>query len=207
MSDNLCVPFIPDDTLRLEARGFLTKYHPDGTIPVPIEEIIELRFRMDIVPTPGLKSNFEVDAYISRDMESIYIDEYIYEHVRTRYRYSLAHELAHAVLHQKTFRKLVYDGIDGWKRIQESFSEKDYSWLEYQAYAFAGLILVPPDSLASSFEQAKKRARQSGLDLENLTDECRRSIAGYLARDFFDVSTDVVDRRLEKDGLWPKKNG
>lgn len=44
-------PYHSYEDLRRKADEFLAKYHATGTIPVPIEEIVEFQFRMDIVPT------------------------------------------------------------------------------------------------------------------------------------------------------------
>lgn len=202
MLERITVPFLHDDVLRRKAHNFLTKYHPTGTLPVPIEQIVDLRLRINIVPIPGLKSTFEVDAYTSRDMESIYVDQYTAEHRPARYRFSLGHEVAHAFLHQKIFTQLTYDGIEGWKRAQEAFSDSDYSRLEYQANLFAGLVLVPPESLATYFNSACQLARHNGLDVLKPTEQIQDSITGALARNPFEVSADVVSRRIRSDGLW-----
>ena len=69
------VEWLSEDKLRSQADSFLSRYHPSRSIPIPIEDIIDLGLKLDIVPMPGLKHGFEVDAFISRDMETIYIDE------------------------------------------------------------------------------------------------------------------------------------
>ena len=201
MDERPSVPFLSYDQIQNEAASFLSRYHPDGAIPVPIEEIIDLQLKLDIIPTPGLKRSFEVDAFITSDMEAIYVDDHIYNNVPNRYRFSLAHEIAHAVLHQKVFRGYVFHDIRSWKVAQAEIPERDYGWLEWQAYAFAGLVLVPSQVLADRFAAAKDQAASVFEDIGSLSDHARRMIAGWLARQF-EVSTEVVERRLEKDGLW-----
>jgi hypothetical protein len=41
--------------------------------------------------------------------------------------------------------------------------EADYNWLEYQAYAFAGLVLVPTGHLKTQFQSAAQAAERIGL--------------------------------------------
>ena len=46
---------------------------------MPIEEIVEFRFDMDIVPEPGLHAHFDIDSYITHDLREIRVDEFVYE--------------------------------------------------------------------------------------------------------------------------------
>lgn len=196
------IPFLSYDQLRTRAAAFLDRYHSPKTVPTPIEEIVELGLELDVIPTPGLQQHFDVDAWISRDMTSIYIDDHMFRNVLNRYRFSLAHELAHAVLHQKIYQQLKFDDIASWKIAQADIDEEDYHWLEWQAHAFAGLVLVPPDALMAHFDIAVAKASAAGVSLVDISAASRRMIAGKLAREF-DVSTDVINIRLRKDQLWP----
>lgn len=65
-------PYLSKDELRQRAEQFLERYNPNGTIPVPIEFIIESDFAMDIVPVPGLQAGFDVVVFITKDMADIY---------------------------------------------------------------------------------------------------------------------------------------
>ena len=56
--------------LRRYAEKFLAQYHPGRKVPVPIEEIIDVRLGIDIVPMPGL-GNFDTVAYLSPDLAEI----------------------------------------------------------------------------------------------------------------------------------------
>jgi hypothetical protein len=69
----LPVPILSYDELRVRAARFLDAHHPTGVIPVPIEEIAEFQLGLDIVPTPGLHKGFDIDAFISSDLRTIYI--------------------------------------------------------------------------------------------------------------------------------------
>jgi len=202
MADRLTPPILSYSDLRRRAGDFLRTHHPAGTIPVPIEEIVEFRYRMDIIPVPGLQDAFEVDGFISSDLKTITVDASMQKHRPGRYRFTLAHELAHAVLHRRIFLANRFGRVEDWKRFQRGLDEADRGWLEYQAYAFAGLILVPTESLLAEYQKALRVAGRAGLSLQSAGEVARPYIANWLARRF-DVSSQVVEKRLNKDDLWP----
>jgi len=109
------------DDLRNVAQAFLERAHPGGEIPVPIEEIIELRYKLDIVPTPGLKPAFDIDGFISSDLSTIYVDEFVYESYLARYRFTLAHELAQQfqVSSQTIQKRIEHDNL--WPENRNSY--------------------------------------------------------------------------------------
>jgi Zn-dependent peptidase ImmA (M78 family) len=92
--------------------------------------------------------------------------------------------------------------VEDWKRFQRDLDEADRGWLEYQAYAFAGLILVPTESLLAEYQKALRVAGRVGLSLQSAGEVARPYIANWLAR-LFDVSSQVIEKRLNKDDLWP----
>ena len=98
-------PYLPYEKLREIADGFLTQHHPSGRIPVPIAEIVEFQFGMDIVPVPGLNEFLEMDSSISNDLATIYINASVFARQPSRYRFSLAHELSHRLIHGDLFRE------------------------------------------------------------------------------------------------------
>lgn len=187
--------------LRRRAGDFLRTHHPAGTIPVPIEEIVEFNYRIDIVPLPGLQEAFEVDGFISSDLQAITVDAFVYGHRPARYRFTLAHELAHAVLHRRIYQAHQFERVEDWKRFQREMDEGDRAWLEWQAYAFAGLILVPAEPLREAYQRAVRAAGRAGLSVQKVGEVAHPYIAAWLARRF-EVSPQVIERRLRKDGLW-----
>lgn len=203
---NLDVPYLSYDYIRNRATEFLTRYDPSGSLPVPIEEIVELKLKLDIIPLPGLKPSHDIDAFITSNVESIFVDLYIFERRLNRYRFSLAHELAHAVLHAKIFRKLGFTDLESWRRQQDEISRDEYGRLEFQANAFAGLILVPSADLKREFQSVIALACKAGVSTINLSDDAKCMPAGKIARSF-EVSTDVIIRRLEYEKLWESGTG
>jgi hypothetical protein len=61
----ITVPYLSYQQLQEVAAQFLEKYHPKGAIPIPIEEIVDLRFELDIIPTPGLHKGFDIGCISS----------------------------------------------------------------------------------------------------------------------------------------------
>jgi len=195
-------PFFSKEALREQANTFIERYNPAKKIPVPIEAIVEFQFALEIVPVPGLQSSFDVVAYTTKDRREIRVDQYVVESRETRYRFSLAHELGHFVLHPGLFEHLDFHDIASWKEaITNGLSEREYSFVEYHANCFAGLVLVPPGELQEAFLRWREKLQQIGLVLDGDNDGVRDAIEEYLAREFL-VSPAVVHKRMEFDGLW-----
>ena len=200
MPQDLPIQYLSYNDLRGFADSFLARFHPSRTIPIPIEEIVDLQLQIDIIPLPGLRQAHDTEAFITSDMSAIYVDDYVYSSHPNRYRFSLAHEVAHAVMHQKVFRELAFTDLAGWLRSQQAVSAEAHGWLEWQAYAFAGLVLVPPDALRTQFDGAVAYVAEQGLSLSEASDAARRIIARVLARES-EVSPSVIEKRLDKDSL------
>lgn len=166
MVNDIEIPVLSYDALRGIANSFLKDYHPNLEIPVPIEEIIEFQLKKDIIPLPGLHQGFEVDGFTSSDLTSIYVDEFVYTSRPGRYRFTLAHEIGHNVLHENIYKKANFHSIKEWREFINSISEKDHSWLEYQAYAFGGLILVPQEHLEKLTLSFVKSVRKYEISLK-----------------------------------------
>jgi len=191
-------PFLKYDALRGIAEEFLSKYHSTRKLPVPIEEIVEFRFGIDIVPVPGLRANFDVDSFISSDLTEIRVDDYVYEFRRTRYRFSLAHELSHSLIHSEIFKEFSFKTIGDWKKALTAIPEKDYSILEWQANSLGGLILVPPLKLREEYQKAVAKVQAVGL---SPSDPSSLDAIEHSVSTAFDVSSAVIHRRIEYDCL------
>ncbi len=195
-------PFFRDDYLRQRAEAFLAQYHPTRSIPVPIEYIVDVCFGIDIVPVPGLQNVIDTVACLSQDMKTIFIDDFIYLKRPTRYRFSLAHEIGHCILHADIFQQLSFHTIAQWKSvITNEIPEDQYGFIEYHANAFAGLILVPSDKLKNIFLDCVEKMKQNSVKFDEIESGAREIVDSYIARDF-EVSSDVIHRRIEKDQLW-----
>ncbi len=194
-------PIFRYDDLRRSAETFLSKHNPGLEIPVPIERIVEFGFGIDIVPMPGL-GNFDTVAFISRDLTTIHVDEFVYLHRPNRYRFSLAHELGHRLLHAEVYRQFEFEDIQSWRQFMaDAIPLEEYRWLEWHANAFAGLILVPADRLRSVFFDYVEIAQKHDVELDEPGTGVREVIEDQIAR-VFEVSSEVIHKRIEYDKLW-----
>jgi Zn-dependent peptidase ImmA (M78 family) len=197
------VPGRSYEDLRAIAENVIARYHPIRSLPVPIEQIIEFQFRLDIIPIEGLLRGSDVYALISRDLKSISIDAYIQENRPHEYNYSLAHELAHLIIHSDVVKQFEYANIAEWKSVVTGIDEELYAEFEWQAHALARLILVPPEELKSEFDKAAAKIRAAGMTLDQVssTERARFTVEDNLAR-LFAVPRSVITDRANRDGLW-----
>ncbi len=196
------VPFRSYQDLRTVAADFLAEYHPVGSIPVPIEEIVELKFDLDIIPIEGMLHGGDVYAFVSRDMTSISIDSYIQENLPSSYHFSLAHELAHLLIHSDVIGQYEFDTRAEWKAVVTGLDEMVYAQFEWQARELAGLMLVPEGPLAAEFGKAAAKIRAAGMSLEKAKEAGRLIVEDNFARRFV-VPRFVITNRTGRDGLWP----
>ncbi|MBI5374416.1 MAG: ImmA/IrrE family metallo-endopeptidase [Candidatus Schekmanbacteria bacterium] len=197
------VPHYTYNDIKKRAYEFLATYHPSLEIPVPIEEILEFQFNINIIPLPGLHEGYDIDGFISSDLTTINIDEFVYQSRLRRYRFTLAHEAGHIILHKKFFKENVFSSVREWKKFTQSIEDRDYSFLEWHANTFAGLVLVFPSILSKLFYESVETAKNAGFSFKNSLDIIQDYIASDLAKKF-SVSSEVIRRRLEKDNLLVK---
>lgn len=72
--------------------------------------------------------------------------------------------------------------------------------MEYQAYMFAGHVLVPTGSLVESCKEVRATAAEHGIDLSEMSDGAISYVAGRIAKEY-KVSTAVVERRLTNEKI------
>jgi Zn-dependent peptidase ImmA (M78 family) len=206
----MAIPFLTNDQMHKVTQDFLRRFHPQDTLPVPIEEIIELQLKLDIIPTPGLLKGFEIDGFLTRDFSSIYVDDFVQSNRPTRYRFTLAHEIGHLVLHKGLLEGLAtFDDVDSWREfIRELGPDKDS--YEYQGYAFAGFLLVPKHHLEIKVKQCIPEiqaeisaAKSAGIHRAAYLDFAVNSLSNKLAG-VFDVSVEVIQKRIKTDKLDTK---
>lgn len=189
------VLFLSYDELKVAAATTLSESSYADFFPVAIEMIVERDYEMDVVPIRGLQNAFNIDAFISRDLTTISVDEFVLENRLNRYRFTLAHELGHRVLHRDILGAMEFDSIEDWKSQIMQFPEREYGFLEYQANTFANCLLVPADELDRRFDGAVEQIKAAGLNPAEFPDECLDSICTALGKQF-EVSRNVIQNRL-----------
>jgi IrrE N-terminal-like domain len=197
--------WLSDSAMQEEVDAFLAEFWPEHTWPIDIEAIVDSRAELDIVTAQGIWSAYEIDGFLSNDMRTIYVDEYLARGPKLhRYRFTLAHEIGHWYLHEELYTAAKYSDPSELLRFRAELPASDLASYEWQASQFAGLILVPPHALQATLEQATTFARGKGLDPVDLSNDAHREyIAEWIGRRL-EVSRDVVRRRGANDGLWER---
>lgn len=203
----LNAPFLPNKKIIEIVEGYLKEHKLFETIPVPVEEHLDLKLGINIIPIPGLQTTFEVEGFTSSDLTSIYVDDNIAAHSQTRYRFTLAHELGHIVMHADLLRNHSFSNIIQWKEFQSELDERDRSKIEYQGYTFGGLLLVPQHHLRRVFsaaipevEEMVNKAKSAKCERDAYIGYAIDNLARILAPKF-EVSIDVMNKRIRFDSL------
>jgi hypothetical protein len=184
------------------------KYWPESKLPVNTEEIVEFRLRLNIEPVKNLLSTIDIDAYLKRDLSGIVVDYdcYMNDKFANRMRFSFAHELGHFFLHKELYTKFGIDSPESWKDFVLNVPENEYRNFEWQANEFAGRLLVPYPELETEMEKVAEILEENNLIpfLKIDPDAVLSRISPMLCKPF-GVSTEVIERRVKREGLWPPK--
>jgi len=180
---------------------FRQKFISDNQLPIPIEEIVEFDLNLQVLPTTGLRDKFNIDGFLTKDMTTIQVDNRLLEdRFFRRYRFTLAHEVGHFWLHKDMIKSVGFTNIDEWKGfVKEGITDDDYGWFEYQAYEFAGRLLVPINHLKDELEKQRDKIEQyldlgRGLYNEPFVNALSRVICSK-----FEVSPTVIAKRIDKE--------
>lgn len=173
-----------------------------------MEMIIENRLRLNIEPEHDLMRDLDIDAYLRVDLTGIIVDYncYMNEKYINRLRFSFAHELGHFFLHKDIYESFSITDLKDWKYFMENIPDREYGYFEYQANEFAGRALVPRPRLVEELQNCLQKLRELGLTDFVLTDPgaVLSRISPTLCKPF-GVSDQVIERRVEREGLWPPK--
>ncbi len=138
-------------------------------------------------------------------MSCIYVDDFIFQHRPYRYRFTLAHEIGHFVIHKDIIENVHPNSVDKWKDFILEIDEEKYDWLKWQAYTFGGLLLVPRRYLLQHAKEQLKILRSKikivkarSIPKDSYQEYVINAIASKLV-DVYDVSKDVLDKRITKE--------
>jgi Zn-dependent peptidase ImmA (M78 family) len=197
---NFIAPYL-DNVAIAERVEVFRKDFWNNNIPVEIEDIIELRLKMDVIPVPGFLKFANMDALIASDWKHIYVDknEYLDDHHYNRLRFSLAHEIGHFSMHKEIYSQFQIKDIEDYYKLYKNIPERQYWYLESQANKFASYLLVPQKTLSIKME--KELEERDNSQLKKID---RKLLNSYLAKPLakiFKVSEEVVNHAL--DDLTP----
>lgn len=71
---NITVPFLNNSAIKNKTDLFRKEFW-DDSVPVEIEDIIDLKLKLDIVPTKELLKLCDTDALITSGWSLVYVDE------------------------------------------------------------------------------------------------------------------------------------
>jgi hypothetical protein len=179
--ENFKAPFIEQQEIWRQADGFRSRVWLSNEIPIGVVEIVEFELDLEIRPISRLKEDNDIDALLLGNWKTIVVDQlqYMDERYANRLRFSMAHELGHYVLHQAVFQQMPRGSVREWVEFMRDMPEKEYSFLEYHAYEFAGRFLVPPEALRREFDAAILLAEQNGMPRSQLQGDAHLE---YLAK-------------------------
>lgn len=176
-------PYLNKESIWSRVHEFVRSHPRASAIPVDIEKIIEIDMGIEIVPVRDLRFN-KIDAYVTQDFQTIVVDaeHYADETYYSRIKFSLAHELGHVILHRDFF--IANSGAtEEWFNFMNNLPDDQYSFLEYHANEFAGVLLVPADRLIQEIKDGRTNFNE-------------------LAR-LFEVSSQAIKHRIGNDDVYP----
>ena len=193
------------DKIREEAESFRATHIFSSSLPVDIENVVEATLGMRIIPIDNLQKLCDMEGFISNDFTSIYVDKFLYQDDRyyKRVRFTIAHEIGHYVLHRSTIDSQKFDDENDWIKFRIGLKDDTLGWFETQASEFAGRLLVPLDSLVEEFRSNRQIVikKFSSWDSPKINDDDLFSIVSPLICSRFDVSAEVIERRLRKENI------
>lgn len=199
----LDIPYLTYSDIGQRAQNFLAQYHPSLEIPVPIEEIVDVKMGINIFPFPRLYKDHGLNGFLSRDRTTIYVDELQYDQFNEKYRFTLAHELGHYVLHKSCYENLPFESPDEYVKWRLSVTPEDISWFETHGDWFAGHVLVPTDRLEEICLKVVSKYQDKFSKFKTIPDDIWSYISNEVAT-YFEVNPPVVEIRIKKENIPAK---
>lgn len=176
---------------------------PSQILPIDIDLVIE-KMGIDIVPLAGLK-NLGMDACLSADQSTIYVDieNSRNPNVEYRYRFTLAHELGHIILHSKMFESFhITSTMSELEWAHHIMNRLDIPEMEKEADEFAGCFLIPGEQLQIKFNElypvAVSEFLANGMEIKNVAWSTLYARMATRIAPHFGVSDVPVEIRLRR---------
>ncbi|MCX6745647.1 MAG: ImmA/IrrE family metallo-endopeptidase [Candidatus Parcubacteria bacterium] len=189
------IPYFKNQELKQKADEFRIKNWGDS-VPVEIEQIIESKLGIGIIPIPGLYKQCNADALISSDWKTIYVDNdnYIDDRYYNRLRFSLAHEVGHFILHKDLYSSFEISSVEDFYNLIERIGDK-YGIIEGHANRFANFLLVPREKLGIE----KEKVLQTHPEIKEFETATVNSYIAIPLSKIFEVSQDVIEISLSNN--------
>jgi Zn-dependent peptidase ImmA (M78 family) len=199
---NIVAPYLNNVIIGEKVELFRKEFW-NNNIPVEIEDIIELKLDISIIPVPNFLKLANMDALITSTFKYIYVDnnEYLDESRYNRLRFSLAHEIGHFILHKEIYYNFDIKNQDDYRKLYRDIPELQYGYLEIQANKFASYLLIPRKVLAIELDKKLENNKNS---LSRFKKMDRKVLNSYLAiplSKIFQVSEEAMKYALEDINL------
>ncbi len=175
--------------------------------PIDVFTFLEVDLGLNPMPFDDLASKYRVEAAITADFTGIYLDAEQYHLMErgpgwkmNRLRFTVAHELAHYFLHQNLPQPENFASLPDFARWTENYGGKKYT-AEQEANEFAGRLLVPEPRLRAYFDEFAAQAE--GLVSNFMASGQLRNRFAERVAPRFGVNAQVIEVRLDRDGIWP----
>ncbi|MBI2929731.1 MAG: ImmA/IrrE family metallo-endopeptidase [Verrucomicrobia bacterium] len=198
-------PYISKERIWQEADR-LRAAHPAGAfLPVRALDLAEFDLGLELVPIGGLREQLDIEALLMGDLRTILVDKhgFISPRLEYRLRFSVAHEIGHLILHRDIYGGVQHATAQEWFNFISAIADQEYAWVEWQAYEFAGRLLVPPVLLREAFKTAMQAAQAAGYADWLAADEAALDYIATRIAAKFGVSAEVIAKRLRAEKLWP----
>lgn len=197
----LKIPFLTYSDIGQKVEAFFNEYHPSIEIPIPIEEIIELKIGLNIFPFPRLFKDHALNGFLSRDLSTINVDDYQYEQLNEKYRFTIAHELGHYILHKSFYENLpLFEEVNDYIKWRLSIPREDITWFETHGDWFAEQMLVPTAPLENICQEVVDKYKGIFIKMDTIPDDVWSYISNEVAT-FFDVNPPVVEIRIKREKI------
>jgi hypothetical protein len=121
------IPTLSFQQIEAAAVKCLTDHNRAGTIPVPIEDIVDVGYQLDLVEEQDLEARFLTLAFITHDLKEVRVDKSVYSRQPYRLRFSLAHELGHLILHSAVYEQITFETSSEWKQSMHDLAKADFT--------------------------------------------------------------------------------
>lgn len=191
MFPNSRIKYLTWNSLKKEAGNFLFSFNPENIVPVPIEDIAELKLGIKVFPIPGLQDIIPAESFLCSDLSQIVMDNWIYLHNENRCRFTYAHEIGHLILHSEFYKQANITNQESYMKFQRTITPQEEKILEFQAFFFAGYILLPNIDFRKEIERYSTTIGL--LTLKDFQD------LGQSLSTRYRVSGQVILRQFEKE--------
>lgn len=183
-----------------EAEKFLEEYHPEGSIPIPIDAIVEFQLGLNIIPIYNLYREVRVNGFLTSDLQNIYVDEQQLDQYEQKYRFTLAHEVGHLILHRDVYEQVQWKSLEDFRETYEAIQGQTMGWFETQGNWFAEQVLVPRAELINTAIAVVKENVEQLRPLGKLAESAWSYLANEIAKPF-NVSPSVVIYRIRNGDI------